>query len=171
MVSPANYDIAVKELIIEWDDKFILTEVCGYVQCDGVQDLINQTLDMEGSLKKTRSDEYQTQNKKQLWRFVKKAGLKTSFIQIPKEKMTFYTLDLRDVKQTFEEELREEGFNRYIRRQHEIILHLKSLLDDNEILPIKKAHITVEIHATYPEPQSNWTWTNKFLIDNLIIVI
>ena len=86
---------------------------------------------------------------------MKKAGLKTSFIQIPKEKMTFYTLDLRDVKQTFEEELREEGFNRYIRRQHEIILHLKSLFDDNEILPIKKAHITVEIHATYPEPQIN----------------
>ena len=111
---------------------------------------------MEGSLKKTRPDGYQTQNKKQLLRFVKKAGVKTSSIQIPKDKMTFYTLDLRDVKQTFEEELREkEGFNRYIRRQHEIILHLKSLFDDNEILPIKNAHITVEIHATYPEPQSN----------------
>ena len=32
MVSPANYDIALEELIMEWDD--YRTEVCGYVQCD-----------------------------------------------------------------------------------------------------------------------------------------
>ena len=151
MVSPTNYCIAVKELVIDWDD--YRTEVCGYVQCDGVQDISNFTLNMEGSLKKSRPDEYQ--NKKQLLRFVKKPGLRTSFIQIPQEKMIFHALDLRDVKQTFEQEIRETN---YIRRKHEIILHLKSLFDENEILPIKNAHITVEIHATYPDkPRTNTT--------------
>ena len=33
-----------------------------------------------------------------------------------------------------------------IRREHEINCEIKSLFDENEILPIKKAHLTVQIN-------------------------
>ena len=34
-------------------------------------------------------------------------------------------------------------------RKHDIVLHLKSLFDENVILPIKYANLTAEVHVTY----------------------
>jgi len=33
--------------------------------------------------------------------------------------------------------------------KHDIVLHLKSLFDENVILPIKYANLTAEVHVTY----------------------
>ena len=86
----------------------------------------------------------------QLLRFVKKPGLKTTFIQIASENMNFLTLDMKLIP--------IDSYDRRTRIDSNIIvgtgdikLHLHSLFDENEILPIKNAHITVEIHAFYPD--------------------
>ena len=93
MISPTKMGIAVKELVIEWDD--YQTEACGYIQCDGIQDPTEYSLDMNGSLERDQSNRKPGQNMIQLLRFVKKPGLKTTFIQIASENMNFLTLDMK----------------------------------------------------------------------------
>ena len=55
-----------------------------------------------------------------------------------------------------QEELKNIGIRRgsddqKIIRKLDIVLHLKSLLDENVKLPIKYAHLTAEVHVTYPQ--------------------
>ena len=146
MLTPTKLAIAVKELVIEWDD--YQTEACGYIQCKGIQDPTEYYLNMNGSLEKDQSNRKPGQNMIQLLRFVKKPGLKTTFIQIASENMDFLRLNMTLFPQHFRST--HESDNKLMRID-DIKLHLRSLFDENEILPIKNAHITVEIHATYPD--------------------
>ena len=144
MIAPTKMAIAVKELVIEWDD--YQTEACGYIQCKGIQDPTEYYLNMNGSLEKDQSNRKPGQNMIQLLRFVKKPGLKTTFIQIASENMNFQTLDMKLIPIV----LYQRRSKKFVRTD-DIELRLHSLFDENEILPIKNAHITVEIHATYPD--------------------
>ena len=148
MITPTKIAIAVKELVIEWDDYQI--EACGYIQCDGVQDLTEYFLNMNGLLERHPAGRKSGQNMVQLLRFVKKPGLKTTFIQIAKENMNFQILDMKLFPSFSSEGFSSESDNRLVRID-DIKLQLKSLFDENAILPIKNAHITVEIHAIYPD--------------------
>ena len=87
--------IAVKELIIEWED--YQTEACCYVQCDAIKDQRDYEFDINGSLIIAES---LPKVMKPLLRFVKKPGLRTTFIQIPDEKITFHNLALNDLSFT-----------------------------------------------------------------------
>ena len=53
LISPIKCSIAVKELIIEWED--YQTEACCYVQCDGIKDQRDHELDINGTLIKDES--------------------------------------------------------------------------------------------------------------------
>ena len=46
LISPIKCSIAVKELIIEWED--YQTEACCYVQCDGINSQRDNELDIKG---------------------------------------------------------------------------------------------------------------------------
>ena len=73
---------------------------------------------------------------KQLLRFVKPPGRKNTFIHIPNEEEAYYGLNL---------EARSKPFGNKKRWLHEIQCAIKPMFDENEVLPIKYAHITVEI--------------------------
>ena len=143
------------------------TEACGYIQCDGIQDPTEYYLNMNGSLEKDQNHRKPGQNMIQLLRFVKKPGLKTTFIQIASEDMNFLTLDMKLIRIHFAD-LRHS--NKFVRTD-DIKLRLHSLFDDNEILPIKNAHITVEIHATYPDQiQTVHNWKVKKLTTHSFLI-
>ena len=91
LISPIKCSIAVKELIIEWED--YQTEACCYVQCDGINSQRDNEFDINGSL---IMDESRPKTSKPLLCFVKKPGLKTTFIQIPDEKIIFHSLALNE---------------------------------------------------------------------------
>ena len=181
--------IAVKELIIEWED--YQTEACCFVQCDWIKDQRDYEFDVNGSL---IMDESRPKFMKPLLRFVKTPGLKTTFIQIPDEQIifhsltlnelsSFYAMDFDEIKQTihrYQQQLQDiqkeddmdykeyeqcledlQNFKKnsgisggydveQIIRNHDIVLHVKPLFDENAILPIKYAHLTAEVHMTYP---------------------
>ena len=87
-ITQLKCSIAVKELIIEWED--YQTEACCYVQCDAIKEQCDYKFDINGSL---IIDESQRKVMKPLLRFVKQSGLRTTFIQIPGEKKYFSQLD------------------------------------------------------------------------------
>ena len=79
---------------------------------------------------------------KQLLRFVKSPGLKTTIVKVDKEDLKFYPLDLRLCRIARSAESILE-----IRKELMLECDIRSLFDENEVLPIKHAHITVEIHV------------------------
>ena len=146
MKYPQSFSMAVKELIIEWDD--YQTEVCGYLHCQAIQDTIcgeeNQSylLHQQSGLLHTAVDRAQKQNinSKQLLCFVKPPGRKASFIRIQKDEMHFHTLNIADQAKT-----QMVRASEYV--EHDIELQIKSLFNENEVLPIKNAQVTVEFHV------------------------
>ena len=76
-------------------------------------------------------------------------------MKIPENELFFLPIDLEKSESSVVKEFRFCNINvnskykgRYgtlTRREHEIVCEIKSLFDANEVLPIKKAHLTVEI--------------------------
>ena len=134
----AHYSLAVKELIIEWDN--YQTENCGYIHCDAIEDVISQNARSYHT--KVDEDRKREQNMKELLRFIKSPGRKLSFIQIPTNELHFVSLDMKKFKTQRTDRYRTDSFN------HEVEISLKPLFDTNVVLPIKHAHITVEIRIS-----------------------
>ena len=142
---------AVKELIIEWED--YQAEIAGYVHCNAREDLIHQSDWFEKWSKKIdseNSDVNKSKNSndaKQLLRFVKSPGLKTTNIKIQKEDLEFFPIELKQCETKLE--ILEEivvGKSLQVRREHQLDCEIRPLFDKKQPLPIKYAHITVEIH-------------------------
>ena len=123
-----HYSIAVKELVIEWKD--YQDEFCGYVECLNMNENSVRTW-QKGLLNRSNSN-----RGKQLLRFVKPPGRKTTFIQV--ENVTYFGLHLQRTGE-------KEGFYPKWQRKHEIECAIKPMFDENGVLPIKNAHLTVEI--------------------------
>lgn len=129
--------IAVKELIIEWDD--YQTEVSGVVSCADCL-LFSRTRRLVDS---------------NLLRFVKPPGRKTCFITVPDEEMKFIPLRADKFEMLSKHTPVETNRSLIVKRKHTIIpnenieLKLKPLFDENTVLPIKNAHITVELSINY----------------------
>ena len=151
-----KFYIAVKEVIIEWED--YQEEIAGYVHCEAREDLVG---DSEWYNKpntpwfnKPNDNKYQNpSDSKQLLRFVKSPGLKTTNIKICKEDLEFFPIDLENCRKqsVIEEELVKATRYLEVRREHHLGCELRPLFEStdtetNEILPIKHAHITVEIY-------------------------
>ena len=132
--SGSQYFIAVKELVIEWEDMVKSLEICAYIECFQSEYLGAKNLNMERTWVHSSLFE-----ETQLLRFVKPPGRQTTFINA--ENATFFGLELHN----------ENGHQLSLgtqvltTRAHEIKCAIKPMFDQNEILPIKNAHITVEI--------------------------
>ena len=74
---------------------------------------------------------------KQLLRFVKPPGRKTTFIHLENE--TYFGLYLKKTGEIFSSR----------QRKHEIECAIKPMFNENEVLPIKNAHLTVNIKLNY----------------------
>ena len=129
-----KYYLVIKELIIEWatnqqSNANNQAEVCGYIHCDGICDVIaeNRWIDL---IEHTEIDKNQkeTQNTKDLFRFTKLPGRKTSHFKQATNEANLCLLDIEKFK------------------QNDVELEIKSLFDSKKLLPIKHAYITVEIH-------------------------
>ena len=131
-----QYFIAVKELVIEWED--YQNEYCGYVECLSCECEIFKKMHSEtswaGGLGIPESRD------KQLIRFVKPPGRRTTFINIENE--TFTGLDLVENDETYSYIDRKTG---YKGAKYDIECAIKPMFDKNEVLPIKNSHITVKI--------------------------
>ena len=145
-----KFYIAVKELIIEWQD--YQAEVAGYVHCEAREDLVDQSEWFNHANENSVESEYQSSNdSKQLLRFVKSPGLRTTNIKIGKEDLEFFPIQLNRcrVGSIIEEEA-VSGFNGQnyleVRREHHLDCEIRPLFDTTQHLPIKHAHITVEIY-------------------------
>ena len=140
-----KFYIAVKELIIEWED--YQAEIAGYVHCEACEDLIDQS---EWFNNADRNSEYKYENlndAKQLLRFVKSPGLKTTNIKIQKADLEFFPIDLKRCKvERITEEEMVANKSLQVRREHHLDCEIRPLFDGTQPLPIKYAHITVEIH-------------------------
>ena len=145
-----KFYIAVKELIIEWED--YQAEIAGYVHCKACEDLIDQSewfnhysenSDIENSDTKRLEN---PNDSKQLLRFVKSPGLKTTNIKVQKEDLQFFPVNLKQcgVESVVEEEI-VVGKSLQVRREHRLDCEIRPLFD-NQQLPIANAHITVEIY-------------------------
>ena len=137
-----RFFIAVRELIIEWDD--YQREVSGYIHCKGCADLVEESRWLIHSKENSDDDRYKLENNgKQLLRFVKSPGLKNTNMKIKKEDLEFFPIDLNqcDIAALYEE---EHGKCLQVRREHHLECEIRPLFD-NEPLPIKYAHITVDV--------------------------
>ena len=130
-----KYFMAVKELVIEWED--YQNEFCGYVECLNMNSNAKKTW-QNGLLNRTDSNKG-----KQLMRFVKPPGRKTTFIQLERE--LFFGLNLEKSGETLSP--RQQKGPR--QQKHEIECTIKPMFDENEALPIKNAHLTVYIKLNY----------------------
>ena len=119
----SQYFIAVKELVIEWED--YQNEVCGYVECLDCEDEVLKNRNQGVNWVEKNPKHCDLEKDKQILRFVKPAGQKITFLKI--ENQNYYGLDL-------------EGPG-----LHEIQCAIKPMFGESEVLPIKNAHITVEI--------------------------
>ena len=133
-----NYFLAIKELVIEWSTNYQSNannqaEECGYIHCDGIQDVIAENPWSEYT--KIHKNEKESQNMKDLFRFVKLPGRKSSHFKITPNEANLVLLDLKKFKQYPKNE------NRY-----DVELEMKSIFGDRRLLPVKHAYITVEIH-------------------------
>ena len=153
-----NFSMAVRELIIEWDD--YQTEVCGYLYCRGIGDPTDPIRFMQNQAYKkagggwihTAVDEATKQNinSKQLLCFVKPPGRKTSFIRISKDEMHFYTLNMNNLEFCERALPGRAHFPVHYpdgHREFDINIQIRSLFDEKEVLPIKNAQVTVELHV------------------------
>ena len=141
-----NYFIAVKELIIEWQD--YQNEFTGFVYCSASLDSMRDTwIENIFQPPKHRKDLpkphlMQKNNFKQLLHFVKPPGRKTISIKIPVDEMQYSQIDLRKCRASFSSTMMGRAWTV---KRFTLQCELKSLFDENEILPIEKAHMTVEI--------------------------
>ena len=135
-----QWNVAVKELIIEWED--YQTEVSGYIYCSACEDHIEQSIWLRHAIKKGDNDV------KQLLRFVKSPGVKTTNIKVNQENLDFFPLDINQME--VEEVLmsKKKKFDTFtdIVRIHKLECELRHLFDADQILPIKYAHLTAEIY-------------------------
>ena len=146
LFSLGKFYIAVKELIIEWED--YQAEIAGYVYCKACEDLIDQSEWFNHA--DENFDEQKSENpngSKQLLRFVKSPGLKTTNIKVLKEDLAFFPIELKqcEVKSVIEEEM-VVGKSLQVRREHQLDCEIRPLFDKKQPLPIKYAHLTVEIY-------------------------
>ena len=135
----AQHSLAVKELIIEWND--YQSEICGYIHCDAIDDAISKN--PRSYHTRVDEDRKREQNTKELLRFVKSPGRKTSFIKVPTDELNFFNLDMKKFKTQRTDRYRTDSFN------HDVEISLKSLFNANEVLPIQHAHITVEVRIVH----------------------
>ena len=145
-----KFYIAVKELIIEWED--YQAEVAGYVYCQACEDPIDKSDWFNHENENSDENKYENPNdSKQLLRFVKSPGLKTTSIKIGNEDLVFLPIELKncEVKSGNQEEYIDYSSNKpylQVRREHHLDCEIRPLFDATQRLPIKHAHITVEIH-------------------------
>ena len=143
-----KFYIAVKELIIEWED--YQAEIEGYVHCKACEDLIDQSEWFNHCSENSNSENSDINrlenpnDSKQLLRFVKSPGLKTTNIKVQKEDLQFFPVNLKQcgVESVNEEEI-VVGKSLQVRREHRLDCEIRPLFD-NQRLPIANAHITVE---------------------------
>ena len=139
-----SFYIAVKELIIEWED--YQTEVSGYVHCKSCLDLYEESDLFHHVKAESIGDGYKIENNaKQLLRFVKSPGLRNTNIRINEEDLEFSPIDLNHCDTVSIREQVDSYRNLTVRREHRLECELRPLFD-NEPLPIKHAHITVEFY-------------------------
>ena len=123
----SQYFITVNELVIEWEND--QNEVCGYVECLDCEDEVLKNQNRGINWVEKNPKHYDLEKDKQILRFVKPSGEKITIIKIENQK--YYGLEL-------------EGPG-----MHEIECAIKPMFDENEVLPIKNAHITVEIKIDF----------------------
>ena len=153
-----KFYIAVKELIIEWED--YQAEISGYVHCGALEDPIYQSDWFNNADDFADEGIYQNSNdSKQLLRFVKSPGLRTTNIKVGKEDLDFFPIQLNrcrvDDYTLIEEEIVVENLRHesktylQVLREHHLELEIRQLFDNDlreQTLPIQNAHITVEIY-------------------------
>ena len=78
---------------------------------------------------------------------MKSPGLKTTNIKVVKEDLEFFPIELKqcEVKSVIEEEM-VVGKSLQVRREHQLDCEIRPLFDKKQPLPIKYAHLTVEIY-------------------------
>ena len=127
-----QYYIAVKELVIEWEE--YQKEYCGYVECSQCECEVLKNMNSRRRWANGIEGYINLNKDKQLLRFAKPPGIKNTFIHIPNDEEAYYGLDLPlTVRGCLQHEL------------HEIQCAIKPMFDESEVLPIKYAHITVVI--------------------------
>ena len=144
-----NYFVAVKELIIEWED--YQNEFAGFVYCSsasdnaGYESWIHPVTNCQPPNHRTdlpRPHAMQKENFKQLLHFVKPPGRKTTFVKIPTDEMQYSQIDLRKCSRSF---FSTASGRAWALLRCTLQCELKSLFAEKEILPIGNAHMTVEI--------------------------
>ena len=142
-----NYYVAVKELIIEWQD--YQNEAAGFVYCSGASETIGYDSWIQPVMQPPnhrtdlpRPHTMQKENFKQLLHFVKPPGRKTTFVKIPTDEMQYSQIDLRKCTRSFFSTTTGRAWSLL---RFTLQCELKSLFDEKEILPIENAHMTVEI--------------------------
>ena len=141
-----KFYIAVKELIIEWED--YQSEIAGYVYCKACGDLMDLSEWFNHADENSDGHKYEDPNdSKQLLRFVKSPGLKTTKIKVSKEDLEFFPVELKQckVESVIEEEM-VVGKSLQVRREHQLDCEIRPLFDQKQPMPIKYAHITVGIY-------------------------
>ena len=141
-----KYFIAVKELIIEWQDN--QTEVTGCIilpSADGTDQCrwLEYPYDLPEFPQIPDAHRRQVYNFQQLLRFVKPPNRKTLYIQVPTEKQVYIPIELFKCRiiESSNEVLDEE----FSTKSHRLECKIIPLFYQNEVLPIKNAQITVEI--------------------------
>ena len=133
----SKFYIAVKELIIEWQD--YQRETAGYIYCRSCDDQIAECSWLHHLIENE-------DDTKILLRFVKAPGLKTTILKIDKGDLEFIPISIEkcEVLNSIQQKRQRAKYSE-IRREHRFECEIRSLFDKNETLPIKHAHITVEI--------------------------
>lgn len=137
----SKFRIAVRDIIIEWED--YQAEFCGYIYCSACDDQVERSAWL--SHVRNDSDDSKEKNEnesKQLLRFGKSPGRKTTIVKIETNDLKFHCIDLNQCLVLTKGECRVA-----VRREHYLECEIRSLFDENEILPIKNALITVEIYV------------------------
>ena len=138
--------IAVKELTIEWPD--YQTEVTGYIYCKACTDLIDSSPWYEHITEHPWPQPPRNETK-ELLRFVKSPGLRTTNIKINKEDLEFFPIKLNQCEILNKRFYSGDKIDDFLqmRREHQLECEIRPLFDHKkQILLIKNAHITVEIY-------------------------
>ena len=133
----SKFYIAVKELIIEWEDS--QSEFAGYIHCDACFEADN--LDVEPVWLTTHCETNEEYVK--LAHFVKEPGRKITFLKIEKSEMQFFPLKLWPIVSDIK--CHDVTGTETNRKHCPLEVEIRSFFDEHEILPIKNACITVEI--------------------------
>ena len=142
------FHIAVKELTIEWQD--YQREFSGYIYCEACEDRTDESSWYKRIIEDSELSDPDQDKTKELLRFVKSPGLRTTNIKINKGDLEFFPIKLNKckvLKQYHKEVMNGEFLE--IRREHQLECEIRPLFDEKQNLPIKNAHITVEIYLKY----------------------